>query len=295
MANIRKILKRRKSVNNICKITRTMEMIATSRLKKASARASAGQLYTRELEKLQGLLAGNVQDISHPLIVPNARHLPSVVLIITSNRGLCGGYNGSLIREANHQINLLRYEGHKVELHISGKKGNHYFRYKNQPISRSYYDYDYQTTFQNAEDLANEYMDMYTSHQVRLVKVVYTRFVSAAKLSPETITLLPVDSSLTGQTKNGQASSAGLTDYIFVPDINSILEQFFPASVCIRMFQCFLDAIASEQVARMRSMKAATDNAEQMINNLTSIYNRARQGQITGDLLDIMGGVEALK
>ncbi len=288
MANTRKIVKRRKTVNNICKITKTMEMIATSRFKKASNRASSNRLYTEQLEHLYGILIRHASEIDHPLLQENSDLLPTIVLVVSSNRGLCGGYNGNLLKEAARQINLLRYESHTIDLHVSGKKGINFFKFKNEPINRAYTEYDYQTTWHDINKIASDYVEQYQAGEIRGVKVVYTRFVSSARFTPEIISLLPVvPEEIAGNTPTG--------DYLFAPNPQEIADELIPASVSTRLFQCFADSIASEQVARMRSMKAATDNAGQMIQDLTATYNRLRQGQITGELLDIIGGVEAIK
>ncbi len=296
MANTREIVKRRKSVSNICKITRTMEMISTSRFKKAHDRSVGARPYTQAIGDLVATLASGDSSQSHPLLQNNDDVKKMVLLVLTSNRGLCGGYNGNVLRMAVREVQKLKEQGYEVDLRVSGKKGSAYFKFLKLPVSCSYSHFDDKTTYLDVETLANEYIDMYVNKEIAGVKVVYTNFISASRFNPEVLDLLPL-SSLDKKDEDLEADTpkASLDDYIFSPSANEILQNLIPTTVRTRLFQCFIDAIVSEQVSRMRSMKAATDNADQMIKALTRQYNRARQSQITGELLDILGGVGALQ
>lgn len=293
MANAREIVKRRKSVSNICKITRTMEMIATARFKKAFDTSVGARPYTEKIAQLVTSLAGGSGQIDHPLLQVNTQSNRTVLLVLTSNRGLCGGYNSNIIRMASGQIQQLKQAGRQIDLRASGKKAIQYFKFTGQHVDAAYTGFDNKTTYADVEAMADEFIDLYTKKEIDAVSVIYTRFISSAKFNPEILNLLPLASLEQDQSK--AASEINIEDYIFSPSAEEILRSLIPTTVRTRLFQCFTDAIVSEQVARMRAMKAATDNADQMIRALSRQHNRARQTQITSELLDILGGVEALK
>jgi len=292
MANTREIIKRRKSVANIGKITGTMEMIATSRFKKAHIRSVGSKPYTNAITRLVAALSASNGKIVHPLLEKNDVSNKTLILVLTGNRGLCGAYNSNVLHEAKRQIAEIQKEGGEIELRASGKKAIQYFRFIGQEASAGYTDFDIKTTFADVEVLADEFMDLYRKKEIDAVQVVYTRFISTARFYPEVLDLLPL-AALTDPLDQ-RPYGTFVEDYIFSPEPEEILQELIPTTVRTRLYQCFTDAIVSEQVVRMRSMKAAADNAEQMISNLTRQYNRARQSQITGELLDIMGGVNAL-
>lgn len=294
MANAREIVKRRQSVANIRKITRTMEMIATARFKKAFHNAVGSRPYTDRLAQMvASLSAGGSGHIEHPLLKKNQESRKVLLLVLTSNRGLCGGYNGNILRLSEQEFRRLDKLNLKYELRVSGKKGIHYFRFKGQEPDRSYTEFTEKTSYLQAEKLADEFIELYENAAVDAIEIIYTRFVSAGRFYPDVMTLLPIEAD--GLEPSEAAHQINIDDYIFSPGPMEILEKLIPNTVRTRLYQCFMDAIVSEQVSRMRAMKAATDNANQMIQTLTSMYNRARQTQITGELLDILGGVEALK
>ena len=304
MPNTREIIQRRQSVSNICKITKTMEMIATSRFKKAHNRTVGSKPYTNNIAHLIASLAAGRGSVAHPLMRANRKTDKNLILVLTSNRGLCGGYNSNVLRLAN---DLIRQHKEKrtikpfpeeskdnVDLWVSGQKGIRYFKFINQPVHTGYTDFDAKTTYSAVEALAEVFINLYRQRKITTVQIVYTRFFSASKFEAEVLNLLPL-SSLDSHHPQKDKELIHIDEYIFSPAVETIVERLIPAAVYARLFQCFTDAIVSEQVARMRAMKAATDNAELMINNLTREYNRARQSQITSELLDIMGGVEAIK
>ncbi len=294
MASAREIVKRRQSISNIRKITRTMEMIATARFKKAFNKATGLRPYTEKLVHLvSSLMAGGSGHIKHPLLEKNCETGRVIVLVLTSNRGLCGGYNGNILRLSETEFRRLRKLELDCEWHVSGKKGIQYYRFKGHSISRSYTEFDEKTSYVRIEELADNFIELYETKQIDAVEVVYTRFFSSAKFNPEVMTLLPIDTD--GLEPSEAQHQVNIDDYIFSPGPMEILQELIPNMVRTRLYQCFIDAIVSEQVNRMRAMKAATDNANEMIKALTRQYNRARQTQITGELLDILGGVEALK
>ncbi len=296
MANARKLDKRRKSVRNIRKITRTMELIATARFKKAMDRATAATAYTRRITQLVSDLASSGLEVRHPLMEPREETNSALLLVLTGNRGLCGGYNGGVIRQA-----IPRYNEHKasvanVSLEVSGKRGITALRFRGIEPHETFLNFDDQPRFSEVETIANRYLEEFAAGRLDRLDVAYTRFISIGKQEAIVETLLPLGG-IEGADSGGEKkpSTGGESMYEFLPSAESILEEVVPTSFKVKLFKCFLDAAVSEQIARMVAMKAATENAGDMIKKLSMTYNRARQSQITGEIMEIIGGVEALK
>jgi len=292
MANPRKLDKRRKSVRNIRKITRTMELIATARFKKAMDRASAATAYTRRITQLVADLANAGLDVSHPLLEGREKINHATLLVLTANRGLCGGYNGHVIRAGIARLAELRPTIPNVNLEVSGKRGISAFKFRGFPPDRTFTEFEDKPGYNEVEEIANRYLDAYAVGELDRLDVAYMKFVSVGRQVATVETLLPLGE-LAG-TGNDKGSSAVQTQYEFLPSAHDILEEVVPTSFKIKLFKCFLDAAVSEQVARMIAMKAATENADSLIKHLTMTYNRARQSRITNEIMEIIGGVEAL-
>ncbi len=294
MAKARALDKRRKSVRNIRKITRTMELIATARFKKAMDRATAATAYTARITQLVKDLATTGLEVSHPLLEGREQTERSVLLVLTANRGLCGGYNSAALRLATEKRQELLELSESLQLDVSGKRGINGFRFRNIEIAEAFTHFDDQPRFDEVELLANRYMNAYVTGQIDRLDVVHTQFISTARQQAVAETLLPLDS-LGGANDDGDSDdTARESMYDFLPSAESIMQEVVPTSFKVKLFKCFLDAAVSEQISRMVAMKSATENADQMIKDLSMQYNRARQGQITGELLELMGGVEAL-
>jgi F-type H+-transporting ATPase subunit gamma len=306
MAKARAIVKRRKSVQNIRKITRTMELIATARFKKALDRATEAEAYTRKIAELVADLGTTSLDVSHPLLESRTNPKRSLLLMITSNRGLAGGYNGNVIRAATRALQDFETEGIGVALEVSGKRGIAYLKFRGIPTEASFTQFEDRPQFDEVETIANRYIGMFIRGEVDRVDVAYTHFINAARQEAIVETLLPMAATQVGQStasvrpsKSGAgapvASRGERVPYEFVPDPTSILEEIVPVSFKVRLFKCFLDAAVSEQIARMVAMRGATENADDMVKSLTMLYNRARQSQITRELAEIIGGAAALE
>lgn len=297
MANIRQLDKRRKSVRNIRKITRTMELIATARFKKAMDRAAAATDYTKRITKIVQDLANSGASVSHPLLVAHDTVKAVDILVLTANRGLCGGYNGSLVRVASQRRSEIQEQADAGQTSVSGKRGISAFRYAGIPIEKTYTQFDDQPSFDAVAKIADELIYRFVSGQVDRVDVAYTQFISSSKQVPVVETLLPFAgldvSPIAGTTSAGEETKVR-DDYEFLPNASAILEEVVPASFRARLFKCFLDAAVSEQIARMVAMKSATENAGDIIKGLSRTYNRARQSKITQEIMEIIGGVEAL-
>jgi F-type H+-transporting ATPase subunit gamma len=294
MANKRALVKRRKAIRNIRKITRTMELIAASRFKKAMDRASEAAAFTKKIAELAAELSATSANVSHPLLAKREVIKKSVLLVLSSNRGLCGGYNASILREAiaAHRQNVA--EGVETQLEVSGKRAIAYARYQGIPAAFTYTHFEDKPTFEQVDELASRYIADYIAGRIDRVQVVYMRFINAARQAPVVETLLPLSGG-PADSKSEAAKPAEQVDYEFLPSAENILEELLPISFKIRLFKCFLDAAVSEQIARRVAMKAATENAGEMIKMLNLQYNRLRQAQITKEISEIIGGVEALK
>ncbi len=292
MANIRALVKRLKAVKNIRKITRTMELIATSRFKKAMDRATEAAAYTKKLAEIVGDLGSAELTFSHPLLEARPTTENSVLLVLTSNRGLCGGYNASVLRQASQQMRGLEAAGVDYSLEVSGKRGIKFFAFQGRPMDASYTHFEDKPTYDEVEALASRYADEFIAGRIDRLDVSYVSFESISRQKAVTETLLPIESLAANKTSG---AGSGSVDYEFQPSAEEILAEIVPASFRARLFKCFLDAAVSEQIARMVAMKGATENADEMAGNLSQQYNRARQAQITSELAEIIGGAAALE
>jgi F-type H+-transporting ATPase subunit gamma len=297
MAKARAVLKRLKAVKNIRKITRTMELIATARFKKAMDRATAAAAYTRKIAELAADLAESATDFSHPLMEAREERKSGVLLVLTSNRGLCGGYNSGVLKLVQQRMREAAAGGQKLALEVSGKRGLNFLKYQNAKADRSFTNFEDKPRFDEVDPMAARYIQMYVSREIDWVEVAYVKFQSIAKQTATIETLLPLTKPETAaQEKPAQEKSpSAAIQYEFYPSAKDILEEILPAAFKAQLFKCFLDAAVSEQVFRMVAMKGATENAGDMISNLSRVYNRARQAQITSELSEIIGGAEALK
>jgi F-type H+-transporting ATPase subunit gamma len=290
MAKARALDRRRKSVRNIRKITRTMELIATARFKKAMDRSIAARDYTKQLAKILGNIASVGTDVAHPLLEsrPTKR---AAVLVLTGNRGLCGGYNSNVIRQAIALLGQWKSEQVGMTVSVSGKRGIAALKFRGIDMTERYTSFEDKPEFAAVAPIGQAYLQAYSTGEIDRLDVVYTRFHGIAKQEAMVETLLP----LAPPSAEGSPAKLASDEYDFYPSAASILAELLPASFLSRLFKCFLDAAVSEQVARMVAMKAATENAGGLIKNLSRQYNRARQSQITGEIMEILGGVEALK
>jgi F-type H+-transporting ATPase subunit gamma len=296
MANLRLLVSRRKAVRNIRKITRTMELIATARFKKAMDRAAAAEAYTRKISEIAADLTSASGDATHPLLEvrPNVKKV--LLLVIGSNRGLAGGYNGSILREAIGRVRELQQAGTPFDLEVSGKKPMGFLKYQRHPRAAEYTQFEDKPAFEQVEPIADKYIRMYVAGEVDQVQVAYMKFLNAARQAPVVETFLPLASVAPADPKaKPQAAKGPSVDYEFIPSGAEILEAIVPAAFKQRLFKAFLDAAVSEQIARRVAMKAATENAGDLIKSITQKYNRARQAKITKEISELIGGAEALK
>lgn len=288
MAQIRELKKRMIAVRTIQRITKTMQMIATAKFTAALARAKATRPYTDRIRGLVGEVAASAgDDFSHPLMkAPAVAVKKELVLVITSDRGLCGAYNGNVLRKANQTVKALKAAGKDVHLETVGKKAVAYFRFAKVDIAERHTFGD-KPQFAQVEALAKRLMADFSAGKFDAVHVVYMRFVSNSRQVPEAMQLLPLAAP--------SAKGGSTANYEYSPSGAELLGDLLPKSVIVSLFQAFNDSAVSEHVMRMVSMKAATDNAAGLGRTIRRNYNRARQARITTELTEIVAGAAALE
>ncbi|HUQ47949.1 MAG TPA: ATP synthase F1 subunit gamma [Gemmatimonadaceae bacterium] len=286
MAKGRELKGRIKSVENTRKITRTMEMVATSKMKRAADRVQAARPYANSLaEVIAGLYSPELAE-RFPLLRQPAKVNKAAVILLTSNRGLAGGFNSNLIKEGRNLLRRLDGEGVETQLHVVGKKGLGYFKYVGRAVTSSRVDITDRPTAENASELVNELIDQFVSGAVDAVYVVYAKYNSALSTPPVAEKILPVTPP---ETKGPRP------DYLLYPSAEAILTELLPLYVRNSVYRALVETAAGEQSARRTAMKNATDNAGDIINVLRRTYNRARQAQITQEIAEIVGGSAALE
>ncbi|HZM14951.1 MAG TPA: ATP synthase F1 subunit gamma [Candidatus Krumholzibacteria bacterium] len=290
MAKAKAILRRRRVVTNTRKITRTMELVSTAKFRQSFVRFEGSRPYYETMQEVVRELSRADLGVEHPLLEKREPARRATLLVLTSNRGLCGGFNTHLCRTARDYAAEIAAAGMTLDLHVAGKKGIGFFKFRGAAIAAGYTAFGDKPRYTDVETLAETLLAAYTSQRTDRVAVVYQRYVSAAVQRPQLDVLLP----MTPPPAAPAASVAG-GEVLFSPAAAELLQRLLPAVFKTTLYQLFLETAVGEQRARMVAMKNATDNAETMIKTLTRMYNRARQGQITNEISEIMGGVEALQ
>ena len=290
-----RILRRRiKSVQSTQKITRAMELIAASRIVKAQARVQAAQPYadgiTEVVRDLQAAGAGS----SNPLLVPRDETRRVGEVVLAADRGLCGAYNTTVIRAAEADIRAQRAQGRETAIVTAGRKPEGYFRFRNYAIDAAFGGFTQQPAYEDARAIAAAVIKPFQDGELDLVQLTYTRFISAGRQEVVTEPLLPlprVELEAEAVTEHAEPHAG----YEYEPDPETILDALLPRYAESRIYAALLNAAASEHAARQRAMKAATDNADELIRSLSRVMNRARQDAITTEIMEIVGGAEALQ
>ena len=277
------------AVRTIQRITKTMQMIATAKFTASLARSRATRPYTDRIRTLVVQVAAAAGDVESPLLKAKGTSGREIVLVISSDRGLCGTYNSNSLRTAHRLIKERQAAGKQVEVFAAGKKGLSYFRFANISVAETI-DIGDKPTFEQVQELAQRLMDQFTGGIVDAVYVVYTRFITNSRQVAESMPLLPI--SMPGGEGEKAAASAV---FEFSPDAATLVNELLPRAVKVSLFQAFNDSIVSESVMRMVAMKAATDNASGLGRTLKRDFNRARQGRITTELTEIVSGAAALE
>ncbi|HEY3934922.1 MAG TPA: ATP synthase F1 subunit gamma [Gemmatimonadales bacterium] len=293
MATNRALKGRIRSINNTRKITRTMELVATSKLKRAQDRVTAARPFADALREVIADLA--TPDLASQFALLRTPPRPSqggpsraVVILITSNRGLAGGFNTNLIKEARRRIDALSAEGYQVELVGIGKKGISFFRYVGRKLLSERVDIGDRPTAEHASSVMDDLLTDFSEGRLGVVELVQSKFISVINAPPTTVRVLPVE-------RPAGAARGMRPDYILSPDPVTLLESLLPLYVRNMLYRGLVETVAAEQAARRTAMKNATDNAGDLLEALKRTYNRQRQAQITQEIAELVGGAAALE
>ncbi|HEY5013916.1 MAG TPA: F0F1 ATP synthase subunit gamma [Acidimicrobiia bacterium] len=291
-----RILRRRiKSVQSTKKITRAMELIASSRIVRAQAAVRAAQPYSKGITEVVEHLAEAGAGGGSPLLTPREEVRTIGQIVIAADRGLCGGYNTTVLRTAENEIAAHQRQGKEYALVAVGRKVEGYFRYREFHIDGAFTGFSDQPTYENARAVAAAVTDKFLAGEIDVVQLVYTRFVSAGTQTVVVERLMPLETAAPSAADAADAHAGAPKEaYEFEPGPEAILDALLPRYAESRVFAALLNAAASEHAARQRAMKAATDNADELITSLSRVMNRARQEQITTEIMEIVGGAEAL-
>lgn len=300
-AQLRVLRRRVRTIQSTKKITRAMELIATSRIAKAQARVAASRPYADEITVVLSELA-SVATLDHPMLTERDNPTRAGVLVVTSDRGLCGGYNANVIRAAEELGALLREQGKEPALYLIGRKGLNFYRFRQRPIAGSWTGFSEQPHYINATEAGEALVEAFLAGSegtvvvdgadragVDELHVVYTEFRSMLTQAPTAKRIAPLEIEYAEEER---PTARAL--YEFEPDAETLLARLLPRYINTRLFAALLEAAASESAARRRAMKAATDNANELIRDLTREMNQARQAQITQEISEIVGGADAL-
>lgn len=284
VGNIQTLRRKIRSVENLKKITKAMQMVSASKLKKTQGRLMQIRPYADKITELLESLAGRVANLSHPLFTPRAESKNALVVVMAADKGLCGTYNANMIRFAGDFIKKL---GKTAQVVAIGKKSADYIG-RVAPLRKSYVNLPASVPFSKIQEIVGDIVGAFLNKEVDEVHVLYSKFVNALAFRPTSVAFLPV-------TPKKAAQVQGAAEYIFEPGPEQILNKLVPRYLETSFHRLLLEALSSEHAARMNAMRNATDNASDMISNLTLIRNKVRQAGITKELLDIVTGAEALK
>lgn len=287
MQKARDIQRRIRSVQNTRKITSTMELVAASKLRRAQGRVAAARPYAKKLtEVIGGLLTSELAQ-THPILRQPDEMKRSAVILLTSNRGLCGAFNANLIRMARQTLERLRGADVQVDFHVIGKKGISFFSFRKEPMNTARSDITDRPSMDDARSIVDPLIDQFIDGAIDAVDVIYAQFKSALSTPPALTRILPVAPRGDAEQRAGS--------YLLEPSPDEILQRVLPLYVRNAVYTALVETAAAEQGARRTAMKNATDNADDLVRTLTRDFNRARQTQITQELSEIVGGAEALR
>jgi F-type H+-transporting ATPase subunit gamma len=290
-AKLRVVRRRIRSVQSTMKITRAMELIATSRILKAQQRVEAARPYAERLTAAMEDVARQTGGLVHPLLEERPEPRRAAVLVLTSDRGLAGAYNANALKRADGVMSRVRQRGLDTVLYTVGRKAQSYFRFRRVPMERSWTGVSEVPPYSAAEEIARGIIEAFAAREVDELHAVYTDFRSAFTLRVTDRRFLPIAPEEILRGEQGPPSA----DYLFEPEPEQILDRLLPQYVTTKVYAAMLESAASENAARRRAMKAATENAEDLIKVLTRVANQARQAEITTEIMEIVGGAEALK
>jgi F-type H+-transporting ATPase subunit gamma len=289
-AQLRVVRRRIRTVQSTQKITRAFELISASRVVRAQQRVEASRPYTRQITQALTSVANTEVTVSHPLLEPRAEVRAAAVLVITSDRGLAGPYNANVLRTAAELMARLQADGCEPRLYVTGRKGIAYYRFRRRELVETWSGVADRPDYDDAKQMADALLEAYLSHEVDELHMVYTDYVSMATQRAVARRIVPLV-----VEETAERPPEPIPMYIYEPSPQAVLDALLPRYVAARVFTAMLEATASEHAARRRAMKAATDNASELIEDLTREYNQARQAEITQEIMEIVGGAEALQ
>jgi F-type H+-transporting ATPase subunit gamma len=289
-AKLREVRRRIRSVQSTMKITRAMELIATSRIMRAQQRVEQARPYAERLTEAISDVASASAALSHPLLEQRPEPKAAAVFVVTSDRGLAGAYSSNVLRRAEELFSLLRQEGKEIRLFVAGRKGISYYRFRERPVEESWFGFSETPSYDNAKEIAQAMMERFTAGDVDEIHGVFTDFVSPLRQRAVARRFVPMVMEEAERPTEGPVAQ-----YIFEPEPEALLEALLPRYVETRVYNALLESAASEHAARRRAMSAATDNAEELTKVLTRVANQARQTEITTEIMEIVGGAEALR
>jgi F-type H+-transporting ATPase subunit gamma len=292
MPTLRDIRQRLKAIENTKKITAAMKMVAAAKLRKVQDRMLNFRPYAQRMELVLSNLAQTSERELHPLLSARPRKTVEV-LVITSDKGLCGAFNANLLRVATKHLNSLQEQGFDLSLSLVGRKARDYFRRRNYNIRNSWIGISGRVAYTDAQEIAGDLIENYTNETIDEVTILFNEFKSLVAQQVTTIKLLPIGALEEEGAKEAPSITGG--DYLYEPSRQAILENLLPKHIEIQIFRSLLESSASEEAARMTAMENATKNCGELIDKVTMLANKIRQAAITKDLMDIVGGVEALK
>ncbi|HZD03115.1 MAG TPA: F0F1 ATP synthase subunit gamma [Actinomycetes bacterium] len=289
-AQLRVVRRRIRSVQSTMKITRAQELIAASRLLRAQQRVAQSRPYTRQLTTALSEIATTEGRLDHPLLERRAEVRAAAVLVVTSDRGFAGPYNANVLRTAEELVARLREEGTEPRMYVVGRKGVSFYRFRQRPLTRSWTGFSDLPRYDHAREVAETLLGAFLEGEVDEIHAIFTDFVSPMVQRPVAHRFIPLV-----VEEGSERPPQPIPMYVFEPDPEGVLDALLPRYIAARVFTAMLESAASEQAARRRAMSAATDNAEELIEVLTRQYNQARQAAITQEIMEIVGGAEALQ
>lgn len=292
MPTLRDLRKRIKAIKSTKKITSAMKMVAAAKLRKVQDRMLNFRPYAIGMQTVLSDLAKVAERELHPLFIVRPRKTVEV-LVITSDKGLCGAFNTNILRAATHYIESIKREGVELSLSIVGKKARDYFRRRNIPMRKMWIGLSGRVTYANAQEIANDLAENYTKEAIDEVVLIYNEFKSLIAQKLSIVRLLPIRELETGEA--GAERTPLTTDFLYEPSARILFERLLPKYIEIQIYRALLESSAAEEAARMNAMENASKNCEELIAKVTLIANKVRQASITKELMDIVGGVEALK
>jgi F-type H+-transporting ATPase subunit gamma len=289
MATLREIRQRIKGIKSTQQITRAMKMVASAKMRRAQERAFSARPYANKIEELVHQLVTNVENSQSPLI--QERPIQRMLFVVmTADRGLCGAFNSHIIKKVLTEI--TQNKGLEISLVTIGKKGFDFFRKRDYPIARHYVNIFADLQLSDAEEISRFLMEVYISGETDAVRIIYNEFKSVVQQRLVVQDLLPFKAPV---GEEGIAAKSQLIDYLYEPSMEALLEALLPRYIKVQVWRALLESYASEQAARMTAMDNATENANELIQDLTLAFNKARQASITKEILEIVGGAEALR